>query len=171
MVGDQQRSGPLNKKESLYNLDMKEYTVKVWDSGTKEWCLNGKRDREDGPAYEGSDGTKMWFLNGKTHREDGPAVEYSNGTKEWYLNGNLHREDGPAVEGISGTKVWCLNGKTHREDGPAVERSDGTKEWWINDVELTEEEFNKRTKVTEVTLEQIAEKFAVDVDKLRIKDQ
>jgi len=31
--------------------------------------------------------TKEWYLNGKHHREDGPAVEYSDGTKEWYLYG------------------------------------------------------------------------------------
>ena len=58
-----------------------------------------------------SNGTKQWFLNGKRHREDGPAVEWSDGTKEWYLNGNLHREDGPAVEWSDGEKRWYLNGK------------------------------------------------------------
>ena len=34
-------------------------------------------------------GTKEWHLNGKLHREDGPAVEYSNGDKRWYLNDKL----------------------------------------------------------------------------------
>jgi hypothetical protein len=33
------------------------------------------------------DGTKNWLLNGKLHREDGPAVEWFNGIKQWYLNG------------------------------------------------------------------------------------
>ena len=33
------------------------------------------------------DGTKQWFLNGKRHREDGPAIETTNGHKAWYLNG------------------------------------------------------------------------------------
>jgi len=126
---------------------MKEYTIKVCDSGTKMWFLNGMFHREDGPAHEGFDGTKIWYLNGNIHREDGPAMEYGDGTKEWWLNGELHREDGPAVE-----------------------YSNGTKKWWLNGVELTEEEFNKRTKVTEVTLEQIAEKFGVGINKLRIKD-
>ena len=56
-------------------------------------------------------GDKQWFLNGKLHREDGPAVERANGTKEWWLNGKLHREDGPAIEYSSGTKEWFLNGK------------------------------------------------------------
>ena len=33
-------------------------------------------------------GTKEWRLNDKRHRLDGPAVEWANGDKEWYLNGN-----------------------------------------------------------------------------------
>jgi hypothetical protein len=36
---------------------------------------------------EYADGSKEWYLNGKCHREDGPAVEYADGTKFWYLNG------------------------------------------------------------------------------------
>jgi len=96
-------------------------------------------------------GDKEWYLNGKRHREDGPAVERAGGTKMWYLNGNLHREDGPAVEWATGTKYWFLNGKRHREDGPAVEGSDGNKMWYLNGDELTKEEFElamdiKRTK-------------------------
>ncbi len=43
---------------------MKTYTVDVYDNGSKEW-----------------------FLNDKLHREDGPAIEYASGTKYWYLNG------------------------------------------------------------------------------------
>ena len=57
------------------------------------------------------DGTKEWYLNGKLHREDGPAVEYSDGSKQWYLNGKLHREDGPAAEYPDGTKYWWFNDK------------------------------------------------------------
>jgi len=34
-----------------------------------------------------SNGAKEWYLNDKRHREDGPAVEYADGQKEWYLNG------------------------------------------------------------------------------------
>ena len=44
---------------------MIEYTVKVYDNGTK-----------------------FWYLNDKLHREDGPACEYANGDKFWYLNDN-----------------------------------------------------------------------------------
>ena len=42
---------------------MIEYTVRVYPNGDKEW-----------------------FLNGKWHREDGPAIEYAGGYKSWYLN-------------------------------------------------------------------------------------
>ena len=66
-----------------------ESKVKVSSNGTKEWCLNGKRHREDGPAIEYSNGAKSWYLNDKLHREDGPAVEYADGTKSWYLNDKL----------------------------------------------------------------------------------
>ena len=82
---------------------------KACPNGDKEWWLNGKLHREDGPAVEGANGNKVWYLNGNCHREDGPAVEYAGGDKEWYLNGDLHREDGPAIECVNGTKVWCLN--------------------------------------------------------------
>jgi hypothetical protein len=95
---------------------MKEYTVKIYENEAKEWYLNGKLHREDGPAYEGVDGTKIWYLNDKLHREDGPAYEGTYGTKEWFLNGLLHREDGPAYEGADGTKVWYLNGVYHTEE-------------------------------------------------------
>ena len=44
---------------------MIEYTVKVYAGGDKEWYLNGKLHREDGPAVEYSYGTKYWYLNGK----------------------------------------------------------------------------------------------------------
>ena len=80
------------------------------------------------------------------HREDGPAVEYTNGHKSWYIDGKLHREDGPAVECVDGSKVWYINGKR-----------------------LTEEEFDARMNPVELTLDEIAEKFGVSVDKLKIK--
>ena len=102
-------------------------------------------------VYE--DGSTFWHLNGKLHREDGPAVEYSNGSKFWWLNGQRHREDGPAGEYADGGKFWWLNGQRHREDGPAVEYSNGSKEWWLNDDELTEQEFNNRTKTKELTIQ------------------
>jgi hypothetical protein len=68
------------------------------------------------------------------------------GTKHWYINGELHREGDPAMEFANGDKWWYLNDKRHREDGPAVELANGDKEWYINGKELTEAEFNARTK-------------------------
>ena len=102
---------------------MIEYTVKVYDNGTREWYLNGKLHREDGPAIEYTNGDKCWYLNGKCHREDinpetgltCPAIEYADGDKRWYLNGNRHREDGPAIENANGTKYWYLNGNQYSE--------------------------------------------------------
>ncbi len=35
------------------------------------------------------DGSKEWWLNGKRHRTDGPAIEWTGGSKMWFLNGNL----------------------------------------------------------------------------------
>ena len=95
---------------------MIEYTVKVYENGSKSWYLNGKRHREDGPAIEHFDGTKEWFLNDQRHREDGPAIIYALGSKFWYLNGNRHRIGGPAVEYTDGSKEWFLNGIEYSEE-------------------------------------------------------
>ena len=116
--------------------------------GTKEWHLNGRLHRIDGPAREWADGTKEWYINGKYHREDGPSVECANGDKTWYINGKCHRTDGPAIEYANGTREWCLNDKLHKIDGPAIECANGTKFWWIEGKELTEEEFNNRSTCT-----------------------
>ena len=68
-------------------MSFKTYEVKVYDNGSKEWYLNGKSHREDGPAVEYANGSKYWYLNDKLHREDGPACEYASGDKFWFLNG------------------------------------------------------------------------------------
>jgi hypothetical protein len=126
---------------------MKTYKVIVDNNGTKRWYNEqGQRHREDGPAIDCANGDKEWFLNGTLHREDGPAIEWADGAKSWFLNGTLHREDGPAVEWANGDKYWYLNDKLHREDGPAMEWMNGDKSWYINGKELTEAEFNARTK-------------------------
>ena len=49
---------------------MIEYTVKVRADGTKEWYLNDKLHREDGPAREYANGSKYWYLNGKEVTEE-----------------------------------------------------------------------------------------------------
>jgi hypothetical protein len=125
--------------------------------------------REDGPAVEYADGYKGWYLNGKRHREDGPAIEGANGYKRWYLNGKRHREDGPAIEYPNGYRAWYLNNEFHREDGPAIEWSDGYKGWYLNGVCHTEKEFKMKTaKEIVLTLDEIADKLGIDVNKLKI---
>ena len=71
---------------------MKTSTVKIDNKGNKEWYLNGKFHREDGPAIERANGSKAWYINGKLHREDGPAIEWTDRYKHWYLNGKLVSE-------------------------------------------------------------------------------
>jgi hypothetical protein len=71
---------------------------------------------------------------------------YDNGGKEWYQNGQLHRTDGPAIEYADGSKSWYQNGKRHRTAGPASEYANGDKFWYLEGQELTEAEFNARTK-------------------------
>jgi hypothetical protein len=66
--------------------------------------------------------------------------------RNWYLNGKLHRDDGPAIECANGDKAWYLNDKRHRDDGPAIEWANDNKYWYLNGKELTEAEFNTRTK-------------------------
>jgi hypothetical protein len=59
-------------------------------------------------------GDKQWYLNGKHHREDGPAIEYANGSMSWWINGHRHREDGPAgiyTDSIKGLMVWLIHGE------------------------------------------------------------
>jgi len=101
---------------------------------------SGNKESDNKAYYSDREMTKL-------HREDGPAIEYADGSKAWYLNGERHREDGPAVEGNSRYKAWYINGE-----------------------QLSEDEFNTRTNpVTELTLDEIASKFGVNVSKLKIK--
>ena len=120
-----------------------------------------------------SEGNKFYYSDKEMtilHREDGPAIECFNGDREWHINGKRHREDGPACEWCNGNKSWWKNGKRHREDGPAIERANGPKSWYLNDKHYTEEEFNKINKNSlELTLDEIADKFGVSVENLRIK--
>jgi hypothetical protein len=64
------------KKTSKLIVDIK---------GNKEWTLNGKLHRLDGPAMEYADGSREWWVDGMRHRTDGPAIEYANGHKSWYV--------------------------------------------------------------------------------------
>jgi len=77
-------------------------------------------------VYVDDEGTIIWYNEKwELHRLDGPAVEDFDGTKEWYKEGKLHRLDGPAIEGGHGLELWYIKGKR-----------------------FTEEEFNKKIKIT-----------------------
>jgi hypothetical protein len=95
-----------------------------------------------------------------------------NGDKFYYKDKEMtiyHRLDGPAVEWSDGDKSWWVAGERHRLDGPAIEYADGRKYWYLDGECLTEEKFLALTSPTlELTLEDIAAKFGVDVSKVKI---
>ena len=122
------------------------YTVRVNKERTEWRNEKGQLHRLDGPAFEGADSYKAWYQNGQRHRLGGPAIEWADGDKEWYQNGQCHRLDGPAVE-------W----------------TDGFKAWFINDQGLTEREFLARTQPKELTMDEIAKRFGIPVELLKIK--
>ena len=43
--------------------------IVTWGNGDKEWFVNGKLHRLDGPAVEFADGTKVWYIDGKPGTE------------------------------------------------------------------------------------------------------
>jgi hypothetical protein len=93
-------------------------------------------------------------------------------TKRYYKDREMtvcHRLGGPAIEYTDGHKEWYVDGKKHRLDGPASEWSNGNKFWYINGEYLSEREFYALSEPTlELTLEDIAAEFGVDVSKLKI---
>jgi hypothetical protein len=107
--------------------------IVVFPDGRKDWYLNGKLHREEGPCTECKD---CHSGNFELCLKPGPAIISSNGTKHWYLNGEFHRENGPAAVWPDGTKQWCLNGECHREDGPAIVWPSGRKQWFLNGKEV-----------------------------------
>ena len=96
-----------------------------------------------------------------------------HGNKFYYKDREMtiyHRLDGPAIETVCGSKAWYVDGRCHRLDGPAIEYVNGIKVWYVDDEYLTEKQFNALTAPTlELTLEDIAAKFGVDVSKVKIK--
>jgi hypothetical protein len=69
-----------------------------------------KKHCDDGPAIIYPNGDKEWWVNGKLHRLEGPAIE-SNHEKpqwvdQWWCNGMLHRHDGPAIVRWDGMNKW-----------------------------------------------------------------
>ena len=64
-----------------------------YNGGNEEWRTSNRTyHRLDGPAFISYDGSKQWIVEGKTHREDGPAVEWANGINTWWLH-NIEYEN------------------------------------------------------------------------------
>lgn len=140
---DYMKSKAMNFADTPHNF-VKVHRCK-YDNGEilREYTLDGKLHRIDGPAKEHVNGEKYWYQNGKLHRDPltGPAIEYSKGDFEYYVNGKRHRVDGPARK-MGRELIWIRDGKYHREDGPAY-ICGNKKMWYVNDKNITEEEFNK----------------------------
>jgi hypothetical protein len=130
------------------------------DGLTKEWKINDRFHRENGPAvikpFNGTyyntivapaknliksrDDMLMvmeWWQNNMRHRLDGPAY-VSPAAEQWWLYGCTHRIDGPAetffgIEKNILKETWYANGKKHRWDGPAVvDHENNKEEWWVD---------------------------------------
>jgi len=136
------KKADINHKDELKQYHCLDGPARIWTgerwgktnhNGRKEWWVNGRRHRTDGPAIIYPNGRQDWYIDGRKGRVDGPAVIRTNGSEEWWLNSVLHREGGlPAIIRSNGTKQWYYNGLLHRTDGPAVIMADGRKEWWVN---------------------------------------
>jgi hypothetical protein len=79
----------------MYNMNDKIIPKPIsTPSGEKNYVIHGDvLHREDGPAVVGYNGKKEWWVNGKRHRLDGPAVIKDFGTyKEWWVDGEQVEE-------------------------------------------------------------------------------
>ena len=88
---------------------MKEYTVRVYENGSRMWRLNGQRHREDGPAIEWADGTKSWYLNGNWLTEEEHKRRTSGITMDDALaagDGVLLREQAERIAELEDRISW-----------------------------------------------------------------
>jgi hypothetical protein len=70
--------------------------------------LTGILHREDGPAWI-EELNKQWWVDDRPHRINGPAIEYLGGENEWWINGvHLSPEKERALN------IWHEN-KTRRD--------------------------------------------------------
>jgi len=62
--------------------------IKYTNISGKEYRKLSLQERKEKPyCIEYNAFVRDWKVNGKFHREDGPAIYYNNGNKYWYLNG------------------------------------------------------------------------------------
>jgi len=93
---------------------LKNYTkIEVDEYGNKRYLNDeGKLHRLDGPAVEYyNSGSKEWYINGNRHQNIDPVAEYSIGTKYWLFKGRLHRVGGSYSSRIK--EYWYINNKEY----------------------------------------------------------
>ena len=78
---------PSVKIKSEYS-DLDKYKL---DGGNICYCKKNKNIWHNpyGAAYIGTDGYKEYWIENKLHRLDGPAIMYLNDREYYYINGNL----------------------------------------------------------------------------------
>lgn len=130
-----------------------------WNSGSKEWFVNGLRHREgDLPAIVRTPPAcpaelhQEWFKNDLRHRDNDQPALSNEYVKEWWVNGLRHREnDKPAIHYIEDNELhWFENGHYHRLNGPAIICDDGSKMYFYHDEHIdveTDEDFQKIVKL------------------------
>ena len=139
--------------------------VVEYSNGTKEWYIEGKHHREDGPAIICGNGSKHWYKEGKRHRLDGPAIEYGDGRKEWWVEGKdyLEKDFNKKIEEFKSEKTMEIKSKEikqsevlektgeifhHNLSGPAITFADINKpdEYWVYGVQIFSEELFNAVK-------------------------
>jgi hypothetical protein len=70
------------------SLVSKNETINISGKSIRFWNRGGQLHRENSPAVEWDDGEKEYWVNGKRHRDDGPSSIDINGNTEWFFEGN-----------------------------------------------------------------------------------
>ena len=84
------------------------YELITLTSGTKVWCLNGARHREDGPAIAPSSNNKQWYLKGK--RLD----------KDWFIKHPKKIKSMKAWELFTPEELIQLKDKIQKKNSPEI---------------------------------------------------
>lgn len=77
---------------------------------------------EDGleyTVYQFEDGGRQYYLNGKLHRENGPSCIYGKDIC-YHKNGLLHNENGPAISTVAGGDLYFIKGTLTDENGSPI---------------------------------------------------
>lgn len=129
------------KSSGVYRYIKEEYPNR--ELIVEEYFHNGKRHRDDGPAFIRHVGGKVveeiYYRYGKRHREDGPALierSYPGSNvisrEEYYRDDKLHRGDGPAR--VMRTSTGEVGGSEYYQRGRVVypsvpTRTTGSRSW------------------------------------------